>query len=239
MCSRRKLFRHDRRRDERYAVNRRRNVAQCVDLLIRRNEISRLTDKGYADSLRLRQKFIGRKRGVISPDGFKLIDGAARMTEPAPGHLGAYNPRTRRNRENSKRCLISDASRRMLIGTVRSEARKVDPFTGIKHCSCQGHRFFMAHSAKHCRHEKCRHLIIRDRTFREAVGQKAYLVVGQFSAETFFLDEIVHSHSPSPPFSSLSSANASGRSSPRVSSRSDDPETSMTLKSAPQNSDIT
>ena len=82
------LFAHDRGGDQRDAANRGRDVAQGVEQLVRRGDLSALADDRKADAAHLGKEFFLRERGAGAGHGLHLVDGAAGVAEAAAAHLG-------------------------------------------------------------------------------------------------------------------------------------------------------
>ena len=81
------LLRHDARRDERDLVDRRRHIAQRVELLVGRNEVRALSRHSDADRARLLDELVGRQLDAEAGNRLELVERPARVAEPAAAHL--------------------------------------------------------------------------------------------------------------------------------------------------------
>ena len=190
----RQLFGHDGGRDERQRVDRRRHVAQGVELLVGGGEIAGLADDGHADLLDLPHESVRRKRGLIPGDGFELVDRAARMAEPAAGHLGHLAAERGNDGRDDQRRLVADAAGGMLVDGLVAEAAEVDGVAGMHHGVGQHGRLMVGHALVEDGHGEGGHLIVGNGAVRKAPDDEADLVVGQDAAVTLLFNEIDHSH---------------------------------------------
>src|SRR5205823_3863164 len=81
------LLRHDARGDERDLVDRRRHVAQRIELSIGRHELGGLSRDRDANLPYLLDDLVDRELDAEAGNGFELVERAPRMAEPAAAHL--------------------------------------------------------------------------------------------------------------------------------------------------------
>ena len=103
----RDLLAHDRRADERNALDRRRHVTKCVELLVRRRNLRRLADHRAAHRAERVPHFFQRKR--------ELVERPAGVAEAAARHHRYRDAAGRRERRKNERRLVADAARAVLV----------------------------------------------------------------------------------------------------------------------------
>ena len=174
----RELFGHDGRRDERQRIDRRRHIAQRIELFICRCQITGLPDDRNADLLYLLQELLCRERRFVAGDGFELIDRAARVTEPAPGHFCHLAAEARDDRRQNQRRLVAHAAGGVLVYRLCAKARQIDRVARAHHRVGQDCRFMVGHALVENCHCPGRHLVVGNFAFCKAVDDKADFLVG-------------------------------------------------------------
>ena len=114
-AARRELLAHDGGGDERNGVDRRRDIAQRIELLVGGCKLARLPDERKPRLFYDGEKVFARERRLKARNGFELVDGAARVAEAAPAHLGDAPARRRDDGAGDERRLVADAARRVLV----------------------------------------------------------------------------------------------------------------------------
>ena len=78
------LLAHDRRGNQRDAVDCRRDIAQRVELLVGRREVARLSDDADAALVDRVEELLARERRLVARDRLELVDCAARVATLPP-----------------------------------------------------------------------------------------------------------------------------------------------------------
>ena len=193
----RELLAHDRGGDERNGVDRRRDVAQRIELLVSGRKLARLPDEGKPRLFYDGEKVFARERRLKARNGFELVDGAARVAEAAPAHLGDAPARRRDDGAGDERRLVADAARRVLVDRGASKGREVDLVARGRHGERKRAHLLLRHGAKADRHEHRRHLIVGNLAFRESLDHGADLAFSKRLAALLLRDEIIHAHGDS------------------------------------------
>ena len=115
------LLRHDRGGDERDDVDGRGHVPERVELLVGRDEVGGLPDDREADLAHLRDELVGRQLDAEAGDRLELVERAARVPEPAAGHLPEGDAAGGDDRADGDRGLVPDAAGRVLVDDAPPE----------------------------------------------------------------------------------------------------------------------
>src|SRR5699024_3352084 len=109
------LLRHDRRGDERDAVDGGGGVAQGVELLVRRGQTGPGGADDGSDVLELGQDLLIAQSRPPAGDGFELVECAPGVAEPAAGQLRDGDVEDRDQRGQGQGDLVPDSPGRMLV----------------------------------------------------------------------------------------------------------------------------
>ena len=127
----RDLLRHDRRRDQRHDVDRRRHVAEPVELLVGRDEIVGLADDREPDVPHLLDERVHGEVDGEPGNRLELVERAAGVPEPAPAHLPDRDAAGRDDRADRDRRLVARRRRssacRRPCGRARAPRSSVRP----------------------------------------------------------------------------------------------------------------
>ena len=115
------LLRHDDRGDQRHDVDRRRHVAEAVELLVGGHEVGGLADDREADLAHLLDERVDRELDAEARDRLELVERAARVPEPAPAHLPDRHAAGGDDRADRDRRLVADAAGRVLVDDPPAE----------------------------------------------------------------------------------------------------------------------
>src|SRR5699024_2519191 len=115
------LLRHDRRGDERDAVDGGGGVAQGVELLVRGGQTGSGGADGGSDVLELGQDVLLAESSLPAGDGFELVAGAPGAAEPAAGQLRDGDVEDRDQRGQGQGALVPDSAGRMLVRGGRGQ----------------------------------------------------------------------------------------------------------------------
>ena len=155
------LLRHDARRDQRHVVDRRRDVAQRVELLVGRHEIRRLADDREADVAHLRDELVRRQLDAEAGNRLELVERAARVAEPAAAHLPERHAARGDDRADGERRLVADAAGRVLVDDAAAERRaEVDRLAAPHHRVGQRERLGAREALEVDGHAERRQLVV-------------------------------------------------------------------------------
>ena len=198
VAARRDLLAHDRRGDQRDALDRAGHVAQRVELFVGRAEVAGLPDDGAAHAVHDGEEFLPPDRGAHAGNALHLVDGAARVPEPAAAHLRDLHAARRRDRHDHEARLVADAARRVFVDRHAVHAGEVDRVAGVRHRARQPRRLARRHALKADRHHQRRKLVVRDAAVRAAAHDRVDFRVAQRAAVPLFADDIHHMHKTAP-----------------------------------------
>jgi hypothetical protein len=185
------LLRHDARRDQLDAVDRRSDVAQRVQLLVGRDEIGRRADDRQSDVAHLSDEFAEAELDAEAGNRFQLVERATGVTEPAAAHLAEGNAARRDDGTDGDRRLVADAAGRVLVDDAAAELlRHVDRLAAPDERVGHRERLGAGQAAEHDGHAERRHLVVRHIAARIAEDELAQLVVREFAAVSLALDEL-------------------------------------------------
>ena len=189
--ARSELLRHDRRRDERDDVHRRGDVAKRVELLVGGNEIARLTDDRDADLTHLLDELVDRQLDAEAWDRLELVEGAARVPEPAPGHLPERDAARGDDRADGERGLVPHPSGRVLVDDAPPErGGEIERLAGADHRVRERVRLASREPLEVDGHAPSRHLVVGNVAARVAEDELGQLLVGELVAVPLALDQI-------------------------------------------------
>ena len=188
------LLAHDRGRDQRDRVDRRRHVAQCVEFLVRRREVARLPDDGHAAFVHDGEEFFARNRRLIAGDGLQFVHGAARVPETATAHLRDAPTAGGDNRGADERRLVADAAGGVLVHLFAGNRREVDAVTRVRHCNRQLRRLLCRHAAEPDCHQHGGHLVVGNLACDVAFDHPAQLLGSERAAVLFLRNQVIHAH---------------------------------------------
>ena len=185
------LLRHDRGGDERHDVDGRRDVAQRIELLVGRDEISRLADDRDADLAHLREELLDGQLDAEAGYRLELVERSARVAEAAPRHLPERNAAGGDDGADRERGLVADASRRVLVDDPPAERRRdVDRVARTDHRVGQGVRLLPGEPLVVDGHAPRGHLVVGDVAARVAEDELRDLLLGELSAVPLALDQL-------------------------------------------------
>ena len=190
----RELLAHDGGCNQRDAVDRRRDVAQRIELLVGRCEVAGLADEGDAAFVDRIEEFLAVKHRAIARNGFELVDRAARMAEAATGHLRNFAAAGSDDRRDDQRRLVADAARRMFVDLLARDGGEVNHVAGLRHDLRELRDFMVVHAVEPDGHEHRGHLIIRDVAFDIAVNHVFDFGVRKGFVVLLLRDQVVHAH---------------------------------------------
>src|SRR5262249_13186978 len=138
----------------------------------------------------LRDELVARDLDAKAGNGLELVEGAARMAEPAPAHLPERDAARRDEGPDGDRRLVSYPTGRVLV-----DDRPAERGVQIEGASTRDerlrHRLRLGRgqTAEVNGHEKRRHLVVGDRAVRVAEHQLLHLVGGELLAVALALDQ--------------------------------------------------
>ena len=154
------LLAHDGCGDEGDAFDRSRRIAQSVQQLVRRRQIRRLADNGYAEVVYLSKKFILAENRAEARNRFELVYRAARKTEAAAAHLGDLHA-CRRNKRSHDECRrIGNAAGTVFVHLDPADRRQIYRVSRLGHSPRKGRRFRIVHPPQINGHEPCCRLVV-------------------------------------------------------------------------------
>jgi hypothetical protein len=156
------LLGHDRGGDQRDRLDGAGDVAQGVELLVRRGEARAGRADHGADVLELAHHLLVAERGAPAGDRLELVEGAAGVAEPAPGQLrdgDAVGGDQRGEREGD---LVPDPAGGVLVGGGLGEGGEVHPLAAGDHRGGPVRDLLALHAAHEDRHGERRHLLLGD-----------------------------------------------------------------------------
>ena len=185
------FLRHDRAGDERDRLDRRRHVAQGVELAVgrrqaraRRAAMIAPTDRSCATASALVS--IARQPG----DRLHLVERPAGVAEAAPAELGHGRAAVRDERDERQRDLVADAAGGVLVDGRPADRRQVEPLAGVDHRLGPLGQLGRLHPLEQDRHAQRRRLLVGDRARRVALDEEADLLARQAAAVTLRAEHV-------------------------------------------------
>ena len=188
------LLAHDRGRDQRDRVDRRRHIAQRVEFLVRRREVARLPDDGHAAFVHDGEEFFPRNCRLIAGDGLQFVHGTARVSETAAAHLCDAPTAGGDDRGADERRLVADAAGGVLVHLFAGNRREVDAVARVRHCNRQLRRLLRRHAAVPDCHQHGGHLVVGNLARDIAFDHPAQLLGSECAAMLFLRNQVIHAH---------------------------------------------
>src|SRR4029450_12580038 len=177
--------------DPAHAVHGRGDVAERVELLIRRNEVVRLADDREADVAHLLDELLFRQLDAEAGNRLELVERAAGVPEPASAHLAERDSAGRDDRADDDRRLVTDAAGRMLVHDLSPElAVEIEGRAALDECVSERQRLVGREPSEVDGHAERRQLIVGDLAACVAEDELADLGRGQGPAVALALDQL-------------------------------------------------
>src|ERR671923_234420 len=186
----RDLLGHDARGDQRDVLDRRRDVAQGVQLLVGGDELRGLADDREADVAHLRDELVGRELDTEARNGLELVERAAGVSETAAAHLPERDAAGRDERPDDERGLVTHPAGRVLVCDRASDRGvKIDRLAALDHRVGQGERLATVQALEVDGHREGRQLIVGNLAPHVAEDELAELLVAELAAVPLALDQ--------------------------------------------------
>ena len=189
------LLAHDRRRDQRDALDRAGDVAQRVQPPVGRGDLGGLADQRAADGCHGRPEFLQRKRGAEAGNRFELVERAAGVAEAAARHHRHRGAARNRQRREDQRRLVADAAGAVLVDGNAELAVELDADAGSHHRVGELRGLVGRHAAQHDRHQQRGGLIVGNGAVGDARDEIFDLAATECSAVALAADNVDRSHS--------------------------------------------
>ena len=187
----RDLLRHDRRRDQRHDVDRRRHVAETVELLVGRDEIVGLADDREPDVPHLLDERVDGEVDGEPGNGLELVERAAGVAEPAAAHLPDRHSAGGDDRPDCDRRLVADAAGRVLVDNLAAErGAEVERAAAADHRVGERVGLGGVQAAEVDGHAEGGELVVGDLAARVAEDQLGELVGGELLPVPLPLDQL-------------------------------------------------
>ena len=188
------LLAHDGGRDQRHALDRARDVAKRVELLVGWRQVRGLPHE-HAPKVGQDRQALGRRHVDSEPgDRLQLVDRAAGMPERAAGALGDHRAAGGDDGHDDERDLVAHTARAVLADLHPRQRRQVHAVPRSHHGVGQPRGLVGIQPPEHDGHQQRGGLVLRDRAVRDATNQQVDLGPGQLSAVAFSQDEIDDPH---------------------------------------------
>ena len=176
------LLTHDGAGDQRNRFDRGRDVAQRVELLVRRCQTRpcRADDRAAAFT-ELSQNLLVGQISAPPGDGLHLVQGTARVPQASARQLRDGHAEARDERSQRKRDLVAHASRRVLVCGRFANPGEVHALPRTDHRIRPAGDLGAVHPTQKDRHSQSRHLLVLDDALRVGVDHPVNLVGGEYS----------------------------------------------------------
>ncbi len=162
----RQFLAHDRGADEVRTLDRAGNVAQCVQLAIRRSDLLGLANHGASAGLENAMELGHGETYAKSGNGFEFVERASGVAQSAAANHGDVEAAGSDQRSQHERSLVADAAGGVLVHFFCGQEAEVEDFAGMQHGVREGGGFLARHSAQHDRHQPRGHLVIGNAAVR-------------------------------------------------------------------------
>jgi len=132
--------------------------------------------------------------GGEAGDAFEFVEGASRVAEPAPAHLGDGYAERGDDGHDGERGLIAHATGGMLVDLDALEPAQVHHIARMLHGEGERGCLACVHAAQEDGHEKRRCLIVGNLACYIALDEVADFLGGERAAVALVLDDVVHAH---------------------------------------------
>ena len=170
------LLAHDRRADERDALDRAGDVAQRVELLVGGRDLRGLADHGAADGRQRRLHLLEREVHAETGNRLELVERPAGMAEAAPRHHRHRHAARRGERRQDQGGLVADASGAVLVDLDAGDVAEIDAHARMHHCIGEQCCLLRGHSAQQDRHQQRGRLVVGQRAGSHTVDEEANLL---------------------------------------------------------------
>ncbi|CCI52153.1 hypothetical protein BN13_150014 [Nostocoides jenkinsii Ben 74] len=184
------LLGHDRGGDQRDGLDGPRDIAQRIQLLIRRGQAGAGRADHRAHVVELGEHRLIGHPGLPTADRLQLVEGAAGVAEPATGQLRHGHPEHRDERGERQRDLVADTAGRVFVGSGVLERGKVHALARLDHRVGPRCDLATGHPIEQDSHVERRHLLLRDHTSRVGVDHPPDLLVRQLALVTLGNDDV-------------------------------------------------
>ncbi len=188
------LLAHDGGADQRWALDRSRNVAQRIELLVRRSKFFGLSDHRATNFAEDAAEIVQFEVDVEAGNGLQFIQRTAGVPQSAPADHRHFDPARGHNRRDDQRSLVSHAAGGVLVHLAPRDLRKVQHLARVEHRVGERGGLRTTQPAKHCGHQKRRHLIIGNFAAGITCDDEFNFIARQFSAIALFADEFNKKH---------------------------------------------
>ena len=183
------LLAHDARRDERNRLDRRRRVAQCVELPVHRRDLRALAEQRAADALEL-PRAAASVRSLRNPGIASSLSSVPPVCpRPRPDIIGTDDAHRRRERRQHERHLVANAASRVFIDARSRKSVEIECSAAAKHRVGERGGLLAIQSTEKHRHQKCRHLIVGYVSRQVRAEQRTPLARIDSSAIAFSFDQ--------------------------------------------------
>jgi hypothetical protein len=170
------LLAHDRRGDQRDALDGRRHVAQRVERLVGRGDLGGLADHAAADLGQHRLELAEQQAGTEAGDRFELVERPAGVAEGAARHHRHDHAAGGGERGQDQRRLVADAAGAVLVDLQAGQVRQVHLDAGVDHRLGQVGRLLRGHAAQDDRHQQGGNLVLGPGAVRDGPDESLDLV---------------------------------------------------------------
>ena len=132
--------------------------------------------------------------GGEAGDAFEFVEGASRVAEPAPAHLGDGYAERGDDGHDGERGLIAHAAGGMLVDFDALEPAQVHHIARMLHGEGERGCLARVHAAEEDGHEERRRLIVGNLACYIALDEVADFLGGERAAVALVLDDVVHAH---------------------------------------------
>ena len=172
-------------------IDRGRHVAEPVQELVGRYEVTGLPDDRETDVADLRDELVQSELGPVPRDRLELVERPAGMSEAAAAHLSERDAARCDDRPDGERRLVTDAACRMLVDDLAPElGTEVDRLAAANHRVGEHVGLARREPAEEHRHAERSHLVIGNLATGVAENQLRELVVRKLLAVPLALDEL-------------------------------------------------
>ena len=136
-------------------------------------------------------ELVDRQLHPEARDGLELVEGAARVPEPTPGHLPEGDAARGDDRADGERGLVPHPARRVLVDDAAAErGGEVERVAGADHRVRQRVRLASGEPLEVDGHAPRSHLVVGDVAARVAENELRDLLVGELVAVPLALDQV-------------------------------------------------
>ena len=188
------LLAHDARGDERNAVDGGRDVAEGVQALVRRHEVSRLADDGAAhpvDDVKESLLVDGDRK---PRDRFQLVKRASGVAKPAAAHLCHRDAAGCDDGYDGERGLVADAAGGVLVDLDARDGGQVNHVSRGGHLHGERCGLARIHALIEDGHSEGGGLVVRDGALGIARYEEVDLFRRKLKSIALALDDVVHPH---------------------------------------------